>query len=315
MKIAVVDDYHKIARSMADWSAIESDHEVTFFHDPLGPPQDVIAALKDFDVICIMRERTLFDRQTLAGLYNLKFVVTTGMRNGSLDVEALHQRGIPVSGTTGSTHATPELAWGLILALARHIPIENARMRDGQWITTLGTDLAGSTLGIVGLGRIGTEMSSIARAFRMNVIAWSTNLDETRAHAAGARSVSKRVLFGESDFITIHYKLSDRSRGLVGAEELALMKPTAYLVNTSRGGIVETNALIAALQRGLIAGAGIDVYDNEPLAASHPLRCAPRTVLTPHLGYVTEETYRTFYEQTVEDIEAWLAGRPKRLLK
>ena len=276
--------------------------------------QDVVAALRDYDVLCIMRERTLFDRATLMGLTNLKFVVTTGMRNAALDLEALGERGIPASGTASTAHATPELAWGLILALARHIPTENQRMREGHWITTLGTDLRGSTLGIIGLGRLGREMAVIAKAFGMNVVAWSQNLTDEAAAAANAKRVDKADLFRQSDFITIHYKLSERSTGLVGADELAMMKPTAYLVNTSRGPIVDTDALIAALEAGRIGGAGIDVYDSEPLAKDHPLRSCPRTVLTPHLGYVSENTYRIFYEETVEAVEKWLAGEPVRVL-
>ncbi len=314
MKIAVIDDYQKIAREMADWSGLMAAHDVVFFHEPIGDQAAVTAALKDFDIVCIMRERTLFDRATLQGLANLKLLVTTGMRNASLDVAYLNERGIPVCGTGGSTNSTPELAWGLILSLARHIPTENQRMREGNWITTLGVDLAGNTLGILGLGRLGSAMARVANAFDMDVIAWSQNLTEEAAAAAGATRVDKETLFRQSDFITIHYKLSERSTGLVGAAELAQMKPTAFLVNTSRAPIVETDALIAALKDGRIAGAGIDVYDDEPLAGDHPIRTCPRTVLTPHLGYVSEKTYRQFYGETVEAIEAWLNGSPVRLL-
>lgn len=315
MKIAVTDDYQKLAHGMADWSRIEADHEVTFFHEPIGDRDAVISALKDFDVLCIMRERTLFDRATLDGLPNLKFVATTGMRNAALDVDALKERDIQVSGTGGSVYSTPELAWGHILSLARNIPAENQSMREGNWITTLGVDLAGRTLGILGLGRLGTAMATVAKAFRMNVIAWSQNLTDEKAAEAGAARVSKEDLFAQSDFITIHYKLSERSTGLVGANELKLMKPTAFIVNTSRGPIIDTDALVAALKSGQIAGAGIDVYDNEPLAKGHPLRSCPRTVLTPHLGYVTDLTYQAFYRETVENLEAWFAGSPVRLVK
>lgn len=314
MKIAVLDDYQKIAREMADWSAIEATHDLTFFHEPIGDRAAVTAALKDFDVLCIMRERTLFDRATLEGLSNLKFLVTTGMRNAALDLDYLKERGIPVSGTGGSTSATPELAWGLLLSLARHIPTENQRMREGSWITTLGVDLASSTLGILGLGRLGAMMAKVGNAFDMNVIAWSQNLTDDKASAAGATRVSKDELFQQSDFITIHYKLSERSTGLVGAAELDMMKPTAFIVNTSRGPIIDNDALIAALTSGQIAGAGLDVYDDEPLAKDHPIRSCPRTVLTPHLGYVSQATYRQFYGETVEDLSAWFAGAPVRLL-
>jgi phosphoglycerate dehydrogenase-like enzyme len=219
-----------------------------------------------------------------------------------------------VLGTGNSAQATPELAWRIMLSIARNIPIENARMREGSWITTLGTDMQGKTLGIVGLGRLGTKMAQIAAAFDMNVIAWSQNLADEAAAAVGATRVEKADLFRQADFITIHYKLSERSRGLVGAAELALMKPTAYLVNTSRGPIVDTKALVAALTAGRIAGAGVDVYDAEPLAADHPIRSCPRTLLTPHLGYVTDGCYRAFYEQIVESIDSWLAGNPIRVL-
>ena len=314
MKIAVIDDYQKIAREMADWSAIEGAHDVTFFHEPIGERDAVVAALKDFEVVCIMRERTLFDRATLEGLSNLKFLVTTGMRNAALDLEYLKERGIPVSGTGGSTNATPELAWGLMLSLARHIPTENQRMREGSWITTLGTDLAGSTLGIVGLGRLGAMVAKVGNAFGMNVIAWSQNLTDEQAAEAGAKRVSKEDLFRQSDFITIHYKLSERSTGLVGAAELEMMKSTAYIVNTSRGPIIDNDALIAALKDGQIGGAGLDVYNDEPLAKDHPIRSCPRTVLTPHLGYVSKATYKQFYGETVEDLAAWFSGSPVRLL-
>ena len=314
MKIAVIDDYQKIAREMADWSAIEGAHDVTFFHEPIGDRDAVVAALKGFEVLCIMRERTLFDRATLEGLSNLKFLVTTGMRNAALDLEYLKERGIPVSGTGGSTNATPELAWGLMLSLARHIPTENQRMREGSWITTLGTDLAGSTLGIVGLGRLGAMVAKVGNAFGMNVIAWSQNLTDEQAAEAGAKRVSKEELFRQSDFITIHYKLSERSTGLVGASELEMMKSTAYIVNTSRGPIIDNDALIAALKAGQIGGAGLDVYNDEPLAKDHPIRSCPRTVLTPHLGYVSKATYKQFYGETVEDLAAWFSGSPVRVL-
>ncbi|HUS95331.1 MAG TPA: D-2-hydroxyacid dehydrogenase family protein [Hyphomicrobiaceae bacterium] len=314
MKIAILDDYQGLAKTIADWSRLDKDHDVKVFREHLGVPAEVIAALKDFDVLAITRERTLLDRATLEGLPNLKLIATAGMRNAAIDLECCTERNITVLGTGGSAQATPELAWGLILALARHIPTENARMRDGSWITTLGKDLAGNTLGIIGLGRLGSEMANIGRAFRMNIIAWSQNLTDDAAAKAGAERVAKDELFRRSDFITIHYKLSDRSTGLVGADELALMKPDAYLVNTSRGPIVDTNALVSALKAGRIGGAGIDVYDIEPLPRDHPLRSCPRTVLTPHLGYVSENTYQMFYTEMVEDIESWLAGKPIRVL-
>jgi phosphoglycerate dehydrogenase-like enzyme len=314
MKIAVLDDYQNVARDMADWSGLEANHEVTFFHDIYEGLDGFAKRLESFDILCIMRERSPIRRDLIERLPNAKLFVTAGMRNAAIDLDACKERGIPVVGTANSAQATPELAWGMMLSLARNITTENARMREGSWITTLGTDLQGKTLGIVGLGRLGTKMAQVAKAFDMNVIAWSHNLTDEKAAEAGAVRVTKAALFAEADFITIHYKLGERSRGLVGAEELALMKPTAYLVNTSRGPIVDTTALIAALTEGRIAGAGIDVYDAEPLAPDHPIRNCPRTLLTPHLGYVTDGCYRNFYEQIVEDIEAWLAGSPIRVL-
>jgi len=314
MKIAVLDDYQNVARDMADWSRLEAAHEVTFFHDMYEGLEGFAKRLAPYDIVCVMRERSPFGADLIGRLPNLKLVVTAGMRNAAIDLEACKARGIPVLGTSNSAEATPELAWGLIIGLARHIHSENHRMRGGSWITTLGTDLSGKTLGILGLGRIGAKMAQIAQAFDMKVIAWSHNLTPERAAEAGAERVEKDDLFRRSDFLTIHYKLGDRSRGLVGARELGLMKPTAFLINTSRGPIVDTSALIEALTAGRIAGAGIDVYDAEPLAADHPIRRCPRTLLTPHLGYVTDGCYRNFYEQIVEDIEAWLAGNPLRVL-
>ena len=261
-----------------------------------------------------MRERSPIGRDLIERLPNARLFVTAGMRNAAIDLDACKQHGITVLGTGGSAQATPELAWGLMLSLARNIHIENARMREGAWITTLGIDMQGKTLGILGLGRLGAKMAQIARAFDMNVIAWSQNLTPATAAEAGATRVEKAELFAQADFITIHYKLGERSRGLVGAAELALMKPTAYLVNTSRGPIIDSDALISALTEGRIAGAGIDVYDAEPLAPDHPIRDCPRTLLTPHLGYVTDGTYRAFYGEIVESLESWLAGNPIRVL-
>lgn len=314
MKIAVLDDYQSVARQMADWSRLEAEHEVVFFHQPYEGLEGFVERLRPFEIVCLMRERSPFGREIVERLPNLRLVVTAGMRNAAIDLEACRARGIPVLGTEGSAEATPELAFGLIIALARNIHIEDRRMREGAWITTLGRDLAGATLGILGLGRLGSRMAELGRAFDMEVIAWSRNLTDEAARAKGARRVSREELFRESDFLTIHYKLGERSRGLVGAAELALMKPTAYLINTSRGPIVDTGALMAALREGRIAGAGIDVYDVEPLPPDHPLRSCPRTLLTPHLGYVTEGTYRLFYGQMVEDIESWLRGHPVRVI-
>ncbi len=315
MKIAVLDDYQGVAKEFADWSGLEAAHDVQIFREHIGGRQDaVVAALKDFDVVAAMRERTVFDKATLARLPNLKFMVTTGMRNSSIDIGHLKERGIKCSGTAGRTQTTPELAWGLILAVARNIPFEDNNMRIGQWQQTVGLDLEDKTLGIVGLGRLGREMARIGQAFKMNVVAWSQNLTDASAAEVGVRRVEKAQLFADSDVVTIQYKHSERSTGLVGAADFAAMKSTAIFVNTSRAAIIDMKALMATLQAGRIAGAGIDVYEDEPVPTDHPIRSCPRTVLTPHLGYVSHDTYRLFYTQTVEDIEAWLAGAPVRVV-
>ncbi len=314
MKIAVLDDYQNVARDMADWSGLEREHEITFFDDIYEGLDGFAKRLEPFDILCIMRERSPIKRDLIERLPNARLFVTAGMRNAAIDLDACADRGITVLGTEGSAQSPPQLAWGMMLSLARNLHTENARMREGSWITTLGIDMQGKTLGIVGLGRLGTKMAQIARAFDMNVIAWSQNLTAEQAAQAGATRVDKADLFRQADFITIHYKLGERSRGLVGAVELVQMKPTAYLVNTSRAPIVDTDALIAALTEGRIAGAGIDVYDAEPLAPDHPIRSCPRTLLTPHLGYVTDGCYRAFYGEIVESVESWLAGNPIRVL-
>jgi phosphoglycerate dehydrogenase-like enzyme len=261
-----------------------------------------------------MRERTRFDAERLARLGDLRLLVTTGMGNAAIDLEAAAANGIVVSGTRGRARHTVELTWALILALLRSIPAEDARMRQGGWQQTIGTELDGATLGLVGLGRLGSAMVPIARAFGMDVVAWSQNLDADRATEAGAEAVSKDALFRFADVVSVHYKLSPRSEGIVGAAEIAAMKPTAYFVNTSRGPLVDTAALLRALHDGAIAGAALDVYDREPLPPDDPLRSAPRAVLTPHLGYVTRENYRVFFEDVIADIETWLDGRVERRL-
>jgi phosphoglycerate dehydrogenase-like enzyme len=309
-RIAVLDDYQGVAHRFADWSRL-AEHEVTFFHEPLGDPA---GTLGPFEIVCAMRERTLFPADLLARLPNLRLLVTTGMRNAAIDLDATAAQGVAVCGTEALGSPTAELAWGLILAVARRIPQEDRAMREGGWQSTVGVGLGGKTLGIVGLGRLGSAVARIGAAFGMRLVVWSENLTADRAGECGAELVAKDELLRSADVVTIHLVLGDRTRGLIGARELALMKPTAFLVNTSRGPIVDEAALLAALESGAIAGAGLDVYDREPLPADHPLRRARNTVLTPHLGYVSEETYRVFYEQTVEDIEAFLAGAPVRLL-
>lgn len=312
MRVAVLDDYQRAAHRFADWDTLGAD--VTYFTEHLSDADAVAKELSGYDVIVTMRERQLWDAAHLDRLPDLKLLVTTGPFNAAIDLGAARERGITVCGTGGIGAPTPELTWGLILGLVRHIPQEAAAVRAGGWQHTIGMTLDGSTLGIVGLGRLGTRVAEIGRAFGMRVLAWSSHLDPALARERGAEPVSKEALFSESDVVTVHYKLSERSRGLVGAQELAWMRPSAYLVNTSRGGLVDTDALLAALHEGRIAGAALDVYDTEPLPADHPLRTAPRTLLTPHIGYVTEETYRVFYEQAVEAIAAWRDGAPLRVL-
>jgi phosphoglycerate dehydrogenase-like enzyme len=261
-----------------------------------------------------MRERTPFGADLLARLPRLRLLVTTGMANASIDLAAARTRGVVVCGTRGLPSPTAELTWGLILAVLRHIPAEDARLRAGGWQATVGSELAGHTLGIIGLGRLGRRVARVARAFEMDVLAWSQNLDVDEARRHGAEPVGRDELLARADVVTIHLRLSARTRGLIGPAELARMKPSAVLVNTSRGPIVDEVALVDALRRGVIAGAGLDVYDTEPLPAGHPLRTAPNTVLTPHLGYVTSGTYERFYGDAVEDIAAFQRGAPLRVL-
>jgi phosphoglycerate dehydrogenase-like enzyme len=314
-RCAVLDDYQNVAMRMADWSPIAKDVEIEVFHRPLGDAAAITRALQNFSIVCAMRERTLFSRAVFDGLPNLRLLVTTGMRNAAIDVAAASERNVMVCGTDVTGHPTPELAFGLILELARKIGHENARLKAGAWWQeTVGIDLFGKTLGLLGLGRLGSRAAAIGRAFGMQLIAWSQNLTAEKAREAGATRVEKDELFGRADFITIHMVLSPRTRGLVGVRELGLMKKTAFLINTSRGPIVEEAALIAALRERRIAGAGLDVYDVEPLAQDHPLRKMDNAVITPHLGYVTEDTLRIFYSGTVEDIRAWLDGKPVRVL-
>jgi phosphoglycerate dehydrogenase-like enzyme len=313
LRIVVLDDYQRVAAGLADWERLRP-HEVVFLHEPLADEDAVVHALAGFDVVCAMRERTRFTASVLERLPQLRLLVTTGMRNAAIDMEAAAARGVTVCGTETPTHPTAELTWALILALARHVPAEDRALREGRWQTTVGTPLRDRTLAVLGLGRLGTAVAAVGTAFGMRVVAWSANLTRERAEAAGAELVGRDELFALADVLTVHLVLSERTRGLVGARELGLMKPTALLVNTSRGPIVDEDALVEALRRGAIGGAGLDVYDREPLPPGHRLLELPNTVLTPHLGYVAEDGYRLFYGQTVEDVQAWLAGSPVRLL-
>ena len=318
LRVLVLDDYQDVARSFAPFDRLADEFSVEVFHQHT----DDMSALADADVLVAMRERTRFDAERFAQLPRLKLIATTGAANAAIDLDAAATHGVVVCGTGASatrppstkSSATAELTWALILAVLRHLPAEDSAIRAGRWQTTVGSELAGSTLGVVGLGRLGTQVARIGQAFAMDVVAWSQHLTTEKAAAVGARAVSKAELFARSDVITIHQKLSDRTGGLVGPAEFAAMKPTAVLINTSRGPIVDQDALLAALHTGTLGGAGLDVYDTEPLPADHPLLRAPRTVLTPHLGYVTRQTFEVMYEQVVEAILAWRAGRPIRLL-
>jgi phosphoglycerate dehydrogenase-like enzyme len=313
LKIAILDDYQQVALSCADWLPLRA--EIVTFSSHIADTGDLVAELRPFDVIVAMRERTPFTAERIGLLPNLRLLVTTGMRNASIDVAACAAAGVTVCGTSGSPGATPELTWALILAVTRHVAEEDAAIRRGGWQHTIGYGLRGRTLGVVGLGNIGRAVAKVGQAFGMDVIAWSQHLRHETAAAAGVTAVGKDELLSVADVVTVHYKLSERSAGLIGARELSLMKPTAFLVNTSRGLIVDQDALLAALDAGDIAGAGLDVYEEEPLPAGHPLRAAPRTVLTPHLGYVTDDGYRIFYTEAVEDIAAFAAGRPVRVIE
>ncbi len=314
IRIAVLDDYQNVARRFADWNTLSPGASVTVFNDHVADQARLVDRLRDFEVVCAMRERTPFPRAVLEALPNLRMLVTTGARNASFDMAAATELGIVVTYTGGTNHPTPELTWALILALFRQIPVEHRNVVEGRWQTTIGRSLHGATLGLVGLGRLGEQVAHVGKAFGMQLIAWSQNLTEQRAAECGARRVDKEELFRTADVATVHLVLSGRSRGLIGAPELALMKPTAYLVNTSRGPIVDEKALLTALRERRIAGAGLDVYDVEPLPTDHPFRSLDNVVLTPHIGYVTDDTYRIFYGNMVENIRTWMAGGSVRVL-
>lgn len=312
-RLAILDDYQGVTLSLGPWDRV-SHLDVTVFRDTLADQDALVERLAPFDAILAMRERTPFPRALIERLPNLKLLITTGERNRGIDAAACAARGVVFSGTPSFGAPTVDLTWGLILGLARGIPNEQASLRAGTWQQGLGVGLEGRTLGLLGLGKLGTKVAKVAQAFGMKVIAWSQNLTAEAAAAVGVERVEKMELFARADVLSIHLILSDRSRGLVGAAELAAMKPTAFLVNTSRGPIVDQAALITALEAGRLGGAGIDVYDIEPLPPSHPLLAAPRTLLTPHLGYVTEENYRAYFQGAVEAIEAFEAGAPIRVI-
>jgi phosphoglycerate dehydrogenase-like enzyme len=314
-RIVLLDDYQGVALDYGGWDRVPDEWQLVALERHIDDADELVEALSGAEIVVAMRERTPFPAAILDRLPDLKLLVTTGLANASIDVAAARRKGIVVCGTNSKGAPTAELSWGLILALLREIPAEHAGMRDGGWQRTIGGDLEGATLGVVGLGRLGKRMARIGDAFGMEVLAWSQNLDPAAARELGAEPVAKLELFERADVVSVHYKLGERSRGLVGAAEIGAMKPSAYLVNTSRGPIVDTDALLAALEAGTIAGAGLDVFDTEPLPADHPLRSAPRTVLTPHLGYVTEDTYATFFSDAVEDVLGWLDDAPVRVVE
>ena len=314
MKLAVLDDYQATAKDLGDWSQLPPGTEVEYFHDHISDENQLVERLKDFDLVMGMRERTPFTRSILSRLPRLRLLITTGRRNASFDIEAATELGIPVCGTNGTGEGPTELTWGLIISLLRHIHEEDQRSREGSWGTTVGVGLKGKTLGLLGLGHIGSLVARVGAAFDMNIIAWSQNMTAERAEECQATLVDKQTLFKNADILSVHLVLSDRSRGIVAAPELALMKPTAFLVNISRGPIVDEKALVDALQRKAIAGAALDTFDVEPLPIDHPLFKTPNTLICPHLGYVTEESYRAFYAGVIENIRAFTSGEPVRMI-
>ena len=315
-RCAILDDYQSVALKMADWSKVAGDLDFKVFSEPLGGPDEVARALKGFAIVIAMRERTPFPRQLIEALPDLRLLVTTGMVNRAIDLEAAKAGNVVVCGTPSFGNPTTGIAWGLILELTRRIGFENARLKSGAlWQSVVGTDVEGLTLGVIGLGKLATRVAEVGKAFRMKVVAWSQNITPERAQAAGvAYAASKDDLLRQSDIVSIHIPLTPKSRGLIGARELALMKPSGFLVNTSRGPIVEEAALLAALRDKQIAGAGFDVYDVEPLPLGHPLRKLDNVVLTPHLGYASQQNYRAYFAGVVDDIRGFLDGKPARVL-
>ena len=310
-KIAVLDDYQDVAKSFADWTVLAEYADIKIFTDHLHQEDEIVARLISFDIVCVMRERTPLTAAILMQLPNLKLIVSTGARNRSIDVAAAEKLQIEVRNTGYLGHGALELTWALLMAIAKHIPQENANLRAGGWQHMVGNDLKGKTLGILGLGNLGVQVAAVAKVFEMDVIAWSENLTAEKAAASGARYVDKKTLFQESDYLTVHMVLSDRSKGIVNADDLALMKPTAYLINTSRGPLVEESALIKSLTENKIAGAALDVFDKEPLDADHPFRTLKNVLATPHIGFVTQDTYQLFFKDIVQVLSEWLPVHPK----
>jgi phosphoglycerate dehydrogenase-like enzyme len=313
-RLTILDDYQQVALDCADWTAVRAEYEIDVVAAHLPSVDELVARVAGSEVIVAMRERTPFPAAVFERLPALRLLVTTGMKNAAIDLAAARAHGVTVCGTGNTGNAVPEITIGMMIALGRNFAAEDAAMRAGGWQHTVGTGLSGATLGVVGLGRLGVPVARLAQAFGMRVTAWSPNLTAERAAEHGAIVVDKATLFAESDWITIHMPLSSRSRGLIGADDLARMKPTAFLVNTSRGPIVDEAALVAALRERRIGGAALDVYDTEPLPADHPLRSLPNTLLLPHIGYVTWDVYRAWFGQVVEDVLAWRSGAPVRVL-
>ena len=315
MRLSILDDYQGVALDMADWSPVRSRGvDIVVERKPFADENEAARTLGESEIVAAMRERTPFQRTLIERLPKLKLLNTTGMRNASFDLAAAHDRGVTVCGTEGGGLDTAELTWGLIIGAARRIAEDHRGMRDGLWQTRIGNRLEGKTLGVLGLGRLGGAVARVGLAFNMKIIAWSRNLTAERAATIGVQRVDKQTLLQQSDILTVHIVLSPRSRGLVGRDDIALMKKTAILVNTSRGPIVDTDAVVEALTAGRLGYAAFDVYDREPLPADHPLRRAPNVLLTPHIGYVTEENYRSSYPQIVENVLAFLDGKPIRVI-
>ena len=314
VQIAVIDDWQNVAREVVDWSVLDPIGQVSFIHDYPADNETLAKRLGDFEVICVMRERTRFDAELLGSLPKLKLLVTGGMRNFALDLNAAKALGIQVCGSDSYKHAAPELTWALIMAATRNLVNEANALRAGLWQQGLGGDLHGKTLAVLGLGSIGQRVAQFGQVFGMRVIAWSENLTAERAAQAGVTYVSKQELFEQADVLSVHLVLSDRSRGLVDAQALSWMKPTALLVNTARGPIVDESALIKALQKRRLGGAALDVFEVEPLPANHPFRTLENVLATPHVGYVSQQNYQLFFSQMIEDIQAWSEGEPIRLL-
>ncbi|AOE60433.1 D-2-hydroxyacid dehydrogenase family protein [Pseudomonas corrugata] len=314
VQIAVIDDWQDVARDVVDWSVLDNIGQVTLLHDYPADRDTLAERLAPFEVICVMRERTSFDESLLRRLPNLKLLLTGGMRNAALDLKTATELGVQVCGTESYKHAAPELTWALVMALSRNLVQEANALRAGLWQQGLGGDLYGKTLAILGLGSIGKRVAQFGQVFGMRVIAWSQNLSAEQAAEAGVTYVSKQQLFEQADILSIHLVLGERTRGLVDAQALAWMKPEALLVNTARGPIVDENALIDALRHKRLAGAALDVFAQEPLPADHPFRTLDNVLATPHVGYVSQQNYRQFYSQMIEDLQAWAAGAPIRLL-